>query len=1828
MLRRATRPEERSTDAINSRPRARIQNLDRICQKPSRDLNNHDSTVESLRRRYRDLKWSDTNQAIDNQHDHEMQSSEEKLSELRKRREFRESLRLAYLCMSSWKAFVARKSQQMKDLLGKAESFDKTRTKRAIFHAWKGPLLYKLHMQRLEVKAHLFLAIRIKRAFMSRWKRFWKIQCEICRRSEFRAITNRHLFFQYWKIYVERQRGIHLFQTERYHKICRSVITRLHEYRALKVEEKSVIDMFQIRRYSHLMRAFFIIWKDHVFTGPTYILAQKAIRSIPMGSAIRRWKMFLNRRRQYLHQTLQADYYRHESYLRHSFGAWHGAHLLKRHMQIDYQRAQLHHEQYLKMQFVEVLRQTHYIKQLRSIQCENATLWQATRSKRTHLKRWFHNMRLISRFKMRQSQARGLTMRRMMEFWKYWARERLLLQKHYFMVLRRESELTLKSAILLWTNALRIKLKVNAMRVKQRQVCMKDRWMVWLSYTSKTRRHRKLVLQFREKRRSMVIIRSFRQWLGVILRNKCMRRLVRLFQKKILRKKLNAAFQLLNDNRREWKIRRKSSRSRLHRFLTHWVSESARLRVKRSQLVMADWFYSGHRYAGAVQKWLRHVNLEKVLRENERRALTYSFRRILRNTLYFWYREARRSRRRSQFLCEKRAYFIRQYQQQCLYAWNRYTRYKSKGRLAHWKAWKFRTSTAYLKCFRTWSNLTVNTRRCRVEWETAVLLNQKRVCRGLLFVWKNYTITNLSHKRNQARISCFVARRKSHQSVYEWFDFVHQRKWLRQQRKRAIRFYDEYLLYSMLYRWQMIVENRIVIRETTTLTINRIIQTRLTRSIRQWIQLLAAKRELKTKIGLLTHARTQKAMTRWKTTFSLRRAMKLQDQSAANIYNRRQLITILHGWHQYQVSVKALKSRLQLIFQNDNALLLRSAFQWWTKYRSKATLMRIAITHRDRRLRQKVWHSWMAHCRLIMKMKKNILVSAQLIRINTSKAMFIRWELFVEERLSRRKCSVHAKRHYEKALRLRILNGLKRSSQYRALKLHAFAWRDRRSLAKYFKMWFKFCIYVQAARNKKVRANQFSYVKGLKRGFDPWKESVQTILASKDHKSAIFCSFLYWKWTWNSWYRLIEWRKKIERMQAKHVENLQIFSFRFWKKFARKKRSSKLNNLRALQVTRSRNLDCVWRRWQASVLNGRQKNQQLARVLCFYSIDILERRYFRHWQSFLRNRRQLCDKMQCASAMSDHFAVRNVFYRWNLYLRHRKERFIRNNVHIKKIQQATLSRSVQKLYCNMEKSRHLKSCMAKAIEFHDRRYRAASLKMLLLFTQVNKDEQLSSKAAVAFHKKTLLHSSFHTWSAYHRWRNRYHRIVRLFHANKQADYFAVWKNFCALRRRSRAKNGRTMAFWRSRNLRRFFCHWCRFRHLQQIKHRAIWLYTRKLIHASLLSWKRRVHVLRQMQKMLFSRESFSLMSHFASWKRFVSMKQLQLKRLQVARHFMAHNRLEKCWLKWASWISQRREVKKTIQLAVGFRRRFFSWKCFGIWRERVAWWKRKRLLCVSLALLVKTNRQRCVWNGLYTTWHRKRDLLLRSAMVIAGLTTLRQKRLVDRLKLQHTLHKKIAQDKAVAVAHWRLKHQLKFWMFLTDWSARRRRRNRLRDRARQQLHTTRTQRCMAALQAYVAHMKRLRSKAYSFRLQYFRSASAMYFAQWKAFTMFRRQLRSLRHLQMRRKQRHILLEWQKSASTRARHDLLLCDALETRRTRLLRHWFLHWESVGTDQWTFARLIEHHQHEQLHRSARKAVQHWKRQLQLWRNRQQWNQARRQRHAPALRRLLRHWHASCA
>lgn len=1830
LLRRATRPEASSIDPSDTRLYTHNQGRDRVYRKTLNEQSSHDSTVQSLRRRYRDLKCSETTKAMNvNQRDHEMQSSEEKLSELRKRREFRESLRLAYLCMSAWKAFVARETRKMEDFIEMAKSFDTVRTTRAIFHAWKARLIYQMRVQRLEEKARLFLTIRIKRVFVSRWKRYWKVQREICRRSAFRDIAARRLFFDCWKVCVERQRRIHIFQTGRYHRICQNVIRRFREYRAVKMEEESIIDMLKLRRNSHLIRAIFVDWRNHVLTGPKYILAQRATRIIPMGSAIRKWKRFLMDRRKHVHRQLQADYFRHESNVRQAFKAWHVTHLQKRHIKIDFQRAQLHYEQYLKTTFVKALRRIHNIKQLRAFQCENASVWQATRSKRIHFKRWFYNVRFISRLTRFQSQARDRRMSQIIEAWKCWKCKHSTLHKMYAVVLNHNSESTLRVAVLVWTNALRVKLKVKTMQLKMQQACVQDHLKAWLHCASKTRRHRRQVVEFREKMRSMVLVRSFTQWLGVVLRNKCMRRLVRLFQKKTSKKNLKAAFQLLNDNRRECKIQRITSRSRLHRFMTHWASEMARLRVKRSQLAMADCFYSGHRYAIAVQQWLHVVHLERVVQDNERRALTFFFRRIMRNTLHSWYCVARRCRRRTHFLREKRAELNRQAQQQYLYAWYRFVQCKTKRRLAHWRAWKFRTLTAYFKCFRGWRDLVVDLKTWRIKWEETVLLYQKRACRNVFAVWKKYANRNIIHRRNQAKISCLVARRKSRQSIYDWFDFIHERKWLRQQKYRAIKFYDEFLLYSMLYRWQKTVENRLVLHETTTMATNRIIQTRLARTIRQWVQLLAAKGQLKTKTVLVTQAKILKAITRWKSTHKERQAVKQRNHRVTKMYRCRQLIKVLRAWRQYQASVKALKYRLQLIFQNDNALVLRSAFHWWTRYRSTATLERIAITHRDRKLRGKIWNSWVAHRGFVQKMKKNVLVSTQLLRSNTSKAVFFSWKVFVDERLSRRKMSIQAKRHYEMTLCQGVLNGLKWSLHFRALQTQAFATRDRNRLAKYFKLWIKFSIYVHAAREKNVRANQFLHVKRLKRAFNPWRDTVQKITAIKEHKSAAYCRVLYWKWAWMSWYRLIEWRMKVERMQAKHIENLRVFSFRSWKAFARRRRSSKRTNLQAIQISRSRNLDRVWCRWQKFVLNRRQKNQQLARVLCFYSVDILERRCFRNWQSFLCNRRQLWEKMQYASEMNDHFAVRTMFRNWNLYVKHRQNRVIEKASQCMKIQQAALSRSIMKWNCRKEKSRHLKSCMTNAIAFHQRRYLGASLSLLQLFSQAKKDERLNSKSAAAFHKNKVLRSSFQTWSAYHQWRNRYRKIVHLFHANRQSDYFEIWTRFCALQRCSREKKDRAKAFWRVRNLRQSFRDWLRFRYLHQMKHRAVRQYTDKLVHTMLLSWKRRAHVLRQMRKMLCFQESFFLMNHFASWKRFVSMKQMQLRRLQGATHFMSHNRLNKCWLKWTCWILHRREEKKTIQLAVGFRRRFFSWKCFGMWRERVAWWKRKRMLRLKSTLLLKTNRLRCVWNGLLMLWLRKRDLLLRSVMANAGLVALRQKRFVDRLRLQHNRHKHSTQNRATASAHWKCKLQLKCWEHLADWSAQRRHRNKLHERARQHLNVTQTRRCMTALQAYVAHMQHLRSKAHSFRLRYFRSTNATYFAQWKAFAVFRRQLRGLRHLQTRRRLRRVLVAWRATASTRARHHLLLCDALETRRARLLRQWFLHWESVGTDQWTFARLIEHHQRQQLHRSARRAVQHWRQQLQLWRNRQRWNQTRRQRHAHTLRRMLRHWHSSsCA
>ncbi|POM62661.1 hypothetical protein PHPALM_28145 [Phytophthora palmivora] len=597
------------------------------------------------------------------------------------------------------------------------------------------------------------------------------------------------------------------------------------------------------------------------------------------------------------------------------------------------------------------------------------------------------------------------------------------------------------------------------------------------------------------------------------------------------------------------------------------------------------------------------------------------------------------------------------------------------------------------------------------------------------------------------------------------------------------------------------------------------------------------------------------------------------------------------------------------------------------------------------------------------------------------------------------------------------------------------------------------------------------------------------------------------------------------------------------------------------------------------------------------------RRHFCAWKTqtkrFVEGRRNKSDALYRVSCL------RMVWARWNRAVGWRRRITAMECRRLGHLHVTTLRR-----WCTYTRNRiKIKALTTKAIAFQKTKLRLKVWRLWLRYIVYRQDQQKQLAWVLSYYSvEILLRRS----------------LASVFKQSQKGDTFTCWKSYWQERQVINEKQLQARVFHCVHVEQSVLATWGAFVRARKQTKVAKAFNSTKVVLGSFRFWKRRVHVVRQMRKMLLYQESFRAQTHFDAWKRFMLARKQMNERLHKAICFKDKLRKLDVWQKWSVWVSIQHQERATIALAVSFRERFFTRKTFVLWKGRAANWKHKRFQSNRALLQFKNALLHRGFRLLVDWWQFKVKVAQLQVRLSTVLVRRRKCRVITNMRdLCAESNRKRALIKR-ACSHWQICHQQKVWGRIMQWfdASKYRKLQHVHADNFARIHLLR--RCVQALQVHIYDTKQVKAKIEAFRCRYFRSVADDCFFQWRSFTTFKLKLHILRRQSLQSQRRQRLQQWHRIAVEKVRRRVGMQQLAVKRRRHDLLKWFSHWESVCTDQWIDKELIAHHQrHAQKQRMLRFAVKTLKSRLPARFERQKCRRFFLQHHCTFLIQVLHQW-----
>lgn len=1795
--------------------------------------------VSSLKRQYRILKREDDSVTTEEQpkrstireassldSPHKSGSSDALLEQ--QRRDFRESLHLVFRAFALWRKAVdelqAKRSRvAVQTVQARAKRFAQT-----LFRAWKTFVLRCRYERKSVRQAELLDVKQTEQRHLRHWQLRARIHAEVRRRCLIQSKLLCRSTFRCWRHHAQLRRRSEAFCKRRMWRLTQHAVVTLHQFTARKLNERVLNEAAQVLWRRRTRRRFLTAWKEQVLSLPVYQLSKRASRKIAISSAIRKWRRFLAARQDSAHHKLQADFFRGVSCAQFCLQRWLQYHARKKKQTAILTRADLYFTKHMKQKFVRQLEVHHELEQLAKARVQRANDWQKKSVKRKVFCVWRQNASLRARFHRFHAKAHRRLRQQCFDFWHCFSMHSANMRQKQIALAAVQSKSSLRRSFRVWMDVYRVNVWTWSHRQRQQVLSLMHHFTVWRAFASSRAQRKSQVVCFQMQVQVKFVRNIFTVWFSLNLRKRCYHRLVKLFRKKATRRWLRNAFKELVVVTKTTGFLRRRLQRKLQQTVWCWTKFCHKQRHSRVKHQVSDEFCVSRRLHSALKGWRTNCHSAKWKREAVYKALSYRFCTLLKKSLYTWYIVSRRQLRLRAFMDSKRQQRGLLTKRQSFKSWRTFTSSSSRLKLQVDDAMSFCVERQLVRHFCAWFAYFERRKQKKQRLWDATLGYNTSLYSKTFTRWRTFA----QHVRQKRKLLQTAQSRRNRRMLEhvltKWRSSTQRQKHIKQQKNQANAFFHEYLVYSTFYHWQNEALFRTVLREKWSLATARIQYSKLSRALSSWKQNSAANSRMRTEeraaVSHLRHRELQLGISRWRSFQLERLVAKQRNATASSNAQRLRVKSCFKAWTSYCASRKLLKTKLQSIFRSDNGSMLCDTFAAWKRFRSKQTLDQLAQEHQRGALLRKIWGLWRSHRAFVDKMKCNVLVTSQLLKSNQVKLFFYRWTRYLAhrkqslERLSR--SEQHYRSHqYKQAIQCFKLQHLQVLSI-----ANATAQCKQRMAKTNFGAWKHIVRHKKTTRHKKRIADRFRRSSCLQICLRQWRLTTNRATEAKLERAGAFHRALCLSHAWEAWTCVVQWERSVCEFHKKLDGHVIAKSYRAWEFFIRSRRKSKQMRAIASVFANVRACGNLWRAWREFVALQRRKHQDHFRALSFYSTTVLQKWCFEAWIRFRSLQQIRAEKRLQSECLRDFAICRRVFNNWSSYLVARRNRADTKQAQLTKIRHHLWARSLTTWKEHIERSRRCKSDLRKAVLLH---WQIRARKGIAALAQW-RQRRHNCKRLVEQAKQTRAHRMtqrcFRDWRDHHLWKRKYKRFLKFFQDNQQEDYFTRWRSFCSQTKLTRDLKLKADTFKYSNCMQRTFQRWVTFSHLTRLGERATKHYYEKTTTQVFTHWRQKVRILKRMRKMFLFQESFCLENHFGAWKRFAKLKKHQMARFTRATEFMNSSRLAKCWCVWLRWILKQREEKETIQLAVGFRQRFFNIKCFSHWRMSAQWCKRKRVIGALAANYSKLKRLRFAFSGLVFIYARKKALQELQKSLEKQLLEKRLARVVGQLHLLRVGRQQRRIKTLSARTHFRNCHQRKYWDIIAQrWYSGVKSKKRKRGEAVKHSDRRVLRKSFQGLLLYGKQMQTLRLRVSRFRLRYFRSMADECFFRWKRVARLKSRLRVFVRSSRRRERRRILHHWYETASMLSRRRSLLSEFTERRQLRCIAQRFQHWESVITDSWIHKRLIERSCQQRSLAMKQDSLDAWKRLLIVRRAREEWRQRGMQRHKEWLRSILHQW-----
>lgn len=1795
--------------------------------------------VSDLKRKYRILKREDDSVATKEQPNQNCardsttsdsprrsRSSDTFLEQ--QRRDFRESLHLVFRTFALWKKSVddlqAKRSQvAVQTAQARAKQFVKT-----LFRAWKTFLLLCRYERKSVRQAELLHASQVKRRHFRHWQLRVRINTEVCRRLEIQSKVRCRAAFRYWKRYVQLRRRSEAMSKRRRWRLSQYAVVTWHQFTARKLNERVLNEAAQVLWRKRTRRRFLAAWKHRVLSLPVYLLSKKASRKIAISSAIRKWRRFLTVRQDDAHRKLHADFFRGVSCAQFCLQRWLQYHARKKQQHTTYTYADQYFAKRVKHKFVRQLEVHHQLKQVAKARVERATGWHKTSSKRRVFRMWRQNALLRARLQCFHAKSHYRLQQQCFDNWHCYSMHSVSMRQKQMALTSVQSKSSLRKTFRVWLDVHRVTVWTLSQQRRQQVLSLMHHFTMWRASAASRAQLRSQVLCFQIQAQIKLVRNIFNVWFSLSLRKRCYRRLVKLFRKKALRKQLRSVFKELALVTKTTRFLRRRPQLKLQQTVWCWTKFCHEQRHSRVKRQVSSAFCTSRRLHTALRMWRTACRESKWTREATYNALSYRFCTLLKKSLYAWYIASRKQLRLRAFMDSNRQRRESVTKMQSVKRWRIFASSCSKLKLHGHAALSFRVGKQFVRHFCAWFTYFESRKRKKQRLLSAALRYNFSSCSKVFRQWRIRTQRVREKKKQFQVVQSHKNRHILQQVLTEWRSSVQRQKQITRQNAQAMAFFHEYLLFSTFYRWQNGALFRALVREKQSLATARLQHLKLSRALTSWKQSSSENARMRVEarvaVSNLRHRKLSCGILQWRSFHQEKQTIKKTSAVATCNAQRLRVKSCFSAWTNYCRSIQTLKTKLQSVFRSDNGSLLCDTFAAWKRFRSKHTLVQLALDHHRCALLCKVWRLWISHRAFVGKMKCNVLVTSQLLKSNQVKLLFYHWTRYVahcrqRQQLLEKSDQHHRVRQYKRAVHCFKLQHLQALSITTA---HAF--HKQRMARMSFRAWKHIVLHKKAARQSKQRADRFRRSKCLQFGLHQWRWATNRATEAKLSRADAFNRTLCLSHAWRAWTCAVQWERSICRFHKRLEGHAIANSYRAWVDFVQRRRELKRRRATAIAFANDRVSGKLWKSWRQYVALQRNKHQNHFRALSFYSTTVLQKRCFEAWIRFQSLQRIRAEKRQQAEWLCNFTVYRRVYSRWTSYLVAGRNRTDVKQAQVTKIRHHLWIRSLIRWKEHIERSRRYRSDLRKAALQHWQIRARKGIAALTHWRESRRSLQrlISQAKQTRDHRVTL--RCFRNWRDHHLWKLKYKKFLKFFKDNQQEDSFTRWRSFCCQTRRTRDLKLKADAFKYSSCIQQSYQSWVTFSQLTRLSKRVTAHYYEKTTSQKFTHWRQKVRILKRMRKMFLFQESFCLENHFGAWKRFAKLKKHQMVRFHKATVFMNSSRLTKYWTVWLRWITMKSQENETIQLAVGFRQRFFNMKCFTHWRLSAQWCKRKRMVMALAANHLKLKRLRLAFSGLLDVYTRKRALQRLQKSVEKQLLEKRQLLVLSQLQIRRLSRQQWRLKTLSARMHFKIRHQRKYWDCIVQrWFSSVKSKKRKQQYAVKHSDTRILRKCFQGLVVFGKQMQTLRLRVARFRLRYFRSMADECFFRWRRIAKLKSRLRAFVCSMRRAQRRRILQHWHETTSVVAKRRSLLSECSERRRQRSLAECVAHWESVITDSWIRKRLVNWSCEQRALVMKGKSVDAWKRLLLLRRARKNWRHRATQRHKEWLRSILRRW-----